>query len=300
MRTIQTQFAVTLLFALTGPAFGQSARYELAGRLQAFETEWEKVPDAKARQRALKGLPQVTQQFFSFRFGEAGHTLDIARFALQSEKTPSDAVLWATSLYPEVKTRLIGEEVAELPVVIDVFYKVKVERHKAISVRLKLGDGKATTVAIEKLPLKLNVPLPLVGDIKQRIDLALKMEILDGETVLATRTVGVTRIDGAGEQFPLADKILADAKALKDAPRTEIASIKDRVQLLKDLATGTIPETDIPAAKRLIEAAEILKFAQEGKKYFTSDRPGDHWLSIVTGDEKNRATTACRLFVPKN
>ena len=121
MRTIQTQFAVALLIALAGPAHGQSARYELAGRLQAFEAEWEKASDAKARQRALGGLPKVTQQFFSFRFGEAGQTLDTARFTLQSEKAPSDAILWATSLYPEVKNRLIGSDVSELPVVIDAF-----------------------------------------------------------------------------------------------------------------------------------------------------------------------------------
>jgi predicted esterase len=194
-----------------------------------------------------------------------------------------------------VKLRLTSEK--EVPVTIKQFYTVKAEKPKGVSVRAGF-DGKTwTTVDVEKLPVKLSVPIP--ESVKRPADLTLSVEFrVDGKT-LATRTVGVTVFAGVtGEGFPAADKLHTDLAALKATPSLETASLKERATLLKDLAGGTVPESDMPAAKRYAEAVEMLNLTKEGKPFFTPARPGDHWVSVPTG-ENGKTVTPCRLYVPE-
>lgn len=280
-----------LILLLVGPvAYAQSERYELGARLKAFEAEWDKQTDKDARKRALKGLPDVTGQFFSFQYGKAGQTLDAARFALQSDKPPTDAVLWATSLYPEVKTRLVTGD--EIEVIVKQFYSVKAEKPKGVSVRFGF-DGKTwTDAAIEKLPAKVNVLLPPSGDVKRRLDLTLTMEVtLDGKPV-ATRAVGVSAFDG--KPWERQEQRVAKSENVA----LEIVTLKAWFAQLNDLAGGTLPESDVPAARWVAEAEAILEVLREGKDYFTPERSGDHRVTVPTG-EKGKTLTPCRLFVPE-
>jgi predicted esterase len=279
---------------LAGSCLAQAERYELGQRLKAFEAAWDQQTNAAARKKALAGVGKVTQQFFSFQLGEAGRTLDDARFALTTNVEPSDDLKWATSLFPDVPKRLIaGSE--ELAMNLKSFYTMKAKRPNNLTVRLTLGTGKPVVVTPEKLPLKVSVPLPTSGDVKRREDLLLTMDILLDAKPILTRTVGVSIIDGAGETFPMADQLLTDQKALGGTPTLESASVRERANLLKDLANGTVAETDIPAAKRLTEACEMLAAQREAKQYFNTSRTGDQWVTVPTGEER----TACRLFVPK-
>lgn len=267
----------------------QSERYELAARLKAFEAEWEKQTDKDARKRALKDLPQVTQQFFSLQFGKAAQTLDEARFALLSDQPPSDAVRWATSLYPEVKTRLVSG--GEVEVSVKQFYKVKAEQPKDVRVAFWFKSTERTDLKVEKLPVKHDVAVPLIY--KRPADLTLTMQVSADGKVLATRTVGVSVFD---------DKPWEKDEKLKfggTAPPLELPSVLDRYTLLDSLASGTVPESDVSAAKVYAEIRLLQNtFSATGKPYFTLDRPGDHWLSIPTG-EKGKTITPCRLFVPE-
>ncbi len=279
----------TVLFLLTvaTPVLAQPERYELGQRLKAFEAAWDAHTDSAARKRAVAAVDKVTQQFLSFRLGEAGRTLDEARFALESDKPPSDDLKWATSLYPDVPKRVIDGS-ADLTVGVKAFYPMKAKRPDGLSVRLALGTGKPVTATPDKLPTVVKVPLPPAGDEKRRDDLTLTMEVLLADKPVVKRAVLVSVIDGVEAQ--------ANFGTTGEKPTLEWASIRDRAELLKDLAKDTIPETDVPAAKRLAEAQEMLAAAKAGKPYFTADRPGDHWITVPTGDKD---TTACRLFVPK-
>lgn len=294
MRTTSTLFILALLPI---SAVAQAERYELGQRLKSFEAAWDKQTNAAARKRALSGIGKVTQQFFSFQFGEAGRTLDEARFALEFEKSPSSELQWATALYPDVPKRLIDGS-TDLTVNLKAFYTVKGKRPENLTVRFSFGKEKPTTVIPDKMPAEVKVPLPPTGSVKRREDIVLTMEVLLGEKPAVTRLVGISVIDGAGDPFPFADQLMLDVKALPKPPTLESASIRERARLVKELAKGDIPETDISAAARLNEAVEILRTAKESKPYFTADRPGDHWLTVPTGDQ-NPTNTVCRLFVPK-
>src|SRR2546425_10846551 len=88
MHKIQAACVVAAFCWAAPKACAQPERYELAQRLRAFETAWERKTDAEARKRALDPLIQATTAFFSFRLGEAGKALDQARFALESDQEP--------------------------------------------------------------------------------------------------------------------------------------------------------------------------------------------------------------------
>lgn len=282
--------AAVALLALATPVFAQADRYELGQRMKAFEAAWDAHPDAAARKRAVAGVGKVTQQFFAFQFGEAGRTLDEARFALESDKPASDDLKWATSLYPDVPKRLVSGD--ELTVNLKAFYPVKSKRPDGLSVRFAVGAGKPVTVTADRLPQKVSVPLPPAGDERRREDLTLTMEVLLADKPVLKRALLVSVIDAVET---LAERLPAEAKVVKP-PTLESASIVERAELLKDLAKGAIPETDVPAAKRLAEAVLMGRTTKVGQAYFTADRPGDHWVTVPTGDKD---TTACRLFVPK-
>lgn len=282
------------LFAvlLVGPvAFAQSDRYELGARMKAFEAEWDRQTDKDARKRALGVVGDVTTQFLTFQLGAAGKTLDDARYALLSDKPQPDTVLWATSLYPEVKTRLTAEK--EVPVTVKQFYTVKAERPKGLSVRCGF-DGKAwTTADLDKLPAKLTVPIPKSDE--EARDLTLTMEVVQDGKTLATRTVGVSVFNQ--ETLDVLDRLQKQWGKSEDRSM-EMETHKAWLAQIRDLANGTIPELDIPAASLGKLFAENVLVAENKRFKFGPKTPGDLRVSIPTGD-KEKTVTPCRLFVPK-
>jgi predicted esterase len=279
--------ALTLALLLVGSvAFAQAERYELGARLKAFEAEWEKQTDKDARKRAMKDLPDATTQFLYMQHSKAAQTLDNARFALMSDKPPSDAVLWATSLYPEVKERLVKGK--DVEVVVKHFYSVKVERPKDVSVRASF-DGKTwTTAEVDKLPVKLSVPLP--EGLVWPADLRLVMEVVAEDKPLSVRAVGVTPFSRVSRQFM--EQRWKELAKVKDST-FETETCKSLLSLLRDLEDGTIPESDIPVAAIFHTLVDGLDGAILGPQ-----TAGDLRVSIPTG-EKGKTVTPCRLFVPE-
>ncbi len=286
--------ALVALVALHPAAGAQTARFELGQRLRTFEVAWDKATDPAGKKRALKIVEKVTNQFFSFQLGEAGRTLDDARHALTSDKPRSAEQQWADSLYAEPETRLLDATAKELKVKIQAFYPVKADKPKGLAVRLTLGGNHPVAVAIDKLPAAAAIKLPPAGD-PHFGDLLLKVEALVGDTERGVRRMTVSRITGTADGFPAAAKLLDAGKETLAKDSLELATLRNRVELLKDLAGGTVFETDYPAAKLFAEAQQMVALGNDKKPYFTADRAGQFWLSVP--HEKTR--TACRLFVPK-
>lgn len=289
------RFALGLLavVAVHSAAPAQTLRYELGVRLRAFEQTWETADDA-GKKRALKIVEKVTNQFFSFQLGEAGRTLDDARHALTSDKPRTVEQQWADSLYAEPETRLIDAKEKELKVKVQAFYPVKADKPKGLAVKSNLGGDLTADLAIDKLPATVAIRLPPAGE-PHYSDLMLKMEIVAGEKELGTRKLTVSRITGTTDGFPAAAKLLDAGKEVLAKDSLELATLRDRVELLKDLAGGTVFETDYPAMKLLGEAFEMETLGKAKKPFFTADRAGQFWLSVPVGKDR----TACRLFVPK-
>jgi predicted esterase len=268
------------------PALAQAERYELGRRLTAFEAAWERVPDPAARERALADLPQVTTQFFSFRFGDAGRALDLAAHALASETPPATEVRWLRSLFANPESRLLDGHAKELSVEVKPFYPTDGPVPKGLTVRLRVGTGEVAVATPEKFPVALKVPLPPLAGRGADDELELTA-VAGGRTVRSA--VLVSRV--AGRNGRVADL----QKALAARPKFETieeATVRDRGRQLADLAEGAVPETNVPAARLLAEAEAML----DGKPFFTPQKAGQFWLSVPLGDRK---TAPLRVFVPK-
>lgn len=288
--------APLLALLFTSQVSAQTARYELGQRLRAFEQAWEKADDA-GRKRAAKIVEKVTNQFFSFQLGEAGRTLDDARHALTSDKPRTVAQQWADSLYAEPETRLF-DNVKKFKVKVQAFYPVKVDKPQKFAVKVRLLALDPVVVTGDKLPATVTIELPdaILENPKPHCDdMLLELQVFDGEDVLRSRYVRMSHITGSAGGFPAAAKLLDAGKEVLAKDSLELATLKDRVELLKELAGGTVFETDYPAAKLFTQAQEMVSLGKDKKPFFTLERAGQFWLTVPT----EKTATPCRLLVPK-
>ncbi len=284
-----TLFAVMLWLGVADFAVAQPERYELGQRLKAFENAWELQTYPASRERALLILPKVTSQFFSFQLGEAGRTLDTARFALAAKEAPAPETLWWTSLYPSPEKRLIDSASTELIVDLKFFYPLKVAPPDVI-VQLRIDDGKPLEYRAATLPKRVTLDLTKSTAAKPA-DLVLTMEIQSAGQTVAVRKVIVSRAEN------VVDKLAELRKILMGMPSKTIerATIEADVEMLTELFDGIVPETDVYAAKRLIRTAKLIESIESNKPHFGLSLPGDQTFSIPYG----KRSVPVRFVLPK-
>jgi predicted esterase len=286
---------VLLVAAATG--FAQAERYELGQRLKAFEKQWDKTTDEKLKKKAAEGLPKLTGLYFTGQFGEAGRTLDEARWILEG-KRPSDDEKWAESLYAVPDTRYATKQQEAMYITIKAFYPMKTARPKNLTVKISTS----LPYPVEELPLKLGARIA-----EQGADHALRIQFWLGDEKVAQREIGIST-EGWEDERPRKGKpaklpkpeigpvenAIAIEQSLKKGT-LEWATAHDRAELFHSLIQGEVPETDIPAWKMHQQLMIISMMHADKKDFFTPDRPGEFWLSIPTG----KTTTPARLYVPK-
>ncbi len=294
MRALLAAAAVGSLLAGTGaaqprpePADLPAMRYELGQRLKRFEAAWEKQDGAAGRKRALGSVEPLTRQFVSFQFGEAGRGLDLATLALATEDEPGPSRQWAASLYAVPELRVLDGTAKELSVTIKPLYPVKGDVPKSLEVQLWFTDKQVITAKPDKFPFAMNVPLPPLGEFKG-LDRKLNFLTEAGREVRHTG-IGVSQIADLKPRLAALKKTVA---AWERIDSIEKATARDRAERVADLASGTVPETDVPAADLLANAEAMLG----GQPFFTAAKSGQFWMSVPTG--ANRAT-ATRVFVPR-
>ncbi len=269
------------------PADLPAMRYELGQRLKRFEAAWEKHENTSARERSLTHVEKLTQQFFAFQFGEAGRGLDLATFALGSEDEPSASRQWAWSLYAVPESRVIDGNAKELTVTVKQLYAVKGDKPKGLEVQLWFNDKQVTTLKPDKFPFTVKVPVPPLGEFKG-LDRKLYLLVEAGKEVRHT-AIGVSQVADLKPRLAALKKTVTGWDAVDSI---EKATARERSELLADLADGTVPETDFPAADLLANAETML----DGKPFFTAIKSGQFWMSVPTGPKKAIAT---RVFVPR-
>jgi pimeloyl-ACP methyl ester carboxylesterase len=274
--------AVLGIIVASGPVQAQASRFEVGQRLRLFESELARRHDAAARKRALGPLVKVTPTFFSGRLAEVARLLDQARFALRSDRSPADEVLWAESLVVRTATRLLDTKTGELALSVEPFYKVEAKRPAAARVRFTLLDGRGKALASATAGLK-ELPLRQTLDVKALPagDHTLRSEVLLGGKVAA----GWEQTVSLAER--LAERLAALRKKVKreDKPASlERATLGSLVELLDDLAARKTPETNHAAARLLAEAEELAAALEAGRAYHGPDRPGQFRLKLVTGE----------------
>jgi len=290
MRPILT---LSVLLLVGGAAFAQPERYELGQRLKAFEKQWDKTTDEKLKKKAAEGLPKLTGLFFTGQLGEAGRTLDEARWILEGQQ-PSDDEKWAQSLYAVPDTRYAAGQKEMLTVTIKTFYPVKAAMPKNITVKI----SGSLPITVDELPIRRGIHFPDKGS-----DYTLYVQVLLGGETITMWGIGMSTEGrenprlGGKDKLPKSGPVetaLAIEQQLKKGS-LEWATAHDRAELFHSLIQGEVAETDIPAWKMHQQLMWMSMLHAEKKDFFGPDRPGQFWLSIPTG----KTTTPARLYVPK-
>ena len=282
--------SLVVLLLLVGSGFAQPERYELGQRLKAFEKQWDKTTDVTLKKKAAEGLPKLTGLFFTNQFGEAGRTLDEARWILEG-KQPSDDEKWAQSLYAVPETRYATGQKDMFEVTMKAFYKVKTAMPRNLMVQVS-GSPK---FSVEELPFLKPAYLP-----NEAGDFTLYVTIFLGNQKVALREIGMSyegRDRQKTKELQRPDPVqsaLAIEQSLKKGS-LEWATARDRVGLFEGLIKGEVAETDIPAWKMHQQLMYISMMNQEKKDFFGPERHGLLWLSIPAG----KTTIPARLYVPK-
>jgi predicted esterase len=263
-------------------------RYELGQRLKRFEAAWEKHAEKPAgRARALTHLEKLTQQFFAGQLGEAGRALDRAGYAMLTDEEPGLTRQWAWSLHALPETRLVDGGVKELSVTIKQLYSVKGDVPKGLEVQLWFSDKQITIIQPKQFPHTVKIPMPPMGEFKG-LDRKLYFMVEAGRELRHT-TIGISQVADLKNRLAALKKAVAGFEAIDSI---EKATARDRSRLLGELATGVVPETDLPAADLLANAETML----DGKPFYTAEKPGQFWLSVPTEPKK---ATPVRVFVPR-
>jgi predicted esterase len=177
-----------------------------------------------------------------------------------------------------------------MTVTVKRFYKPDVEAPGSPVVRMKLGTGKAVEMPLGLLPAKIKVPVKDVPGTASA-DFKLTAEILVDGKVLATRVIGVSRVEKLAERLAGVKKSFAEVPI---PPKTiEDASFGLLVKTLSDTMKKEPPETDLPLSRFLFGAERLSKIDEP---YYLPSRPGEFWLSIPT--EKAKTGTVIRIRIP--
>ncbi len=294
---MRTVLSLLTLLLLGDSGFAQAERYELGQRLKAFEKQWDKTTDPTVRTKALADLPKLTGLFFANKFGEAGRTLDEARWILEG-KVPSDDEKWAQSLFADVGTRCLDLNAKEMPVDIKPFYPVKSVQPKSVTVSFTLGKfAEKQTFVIDALPSQFSVKFANTKkyDHADSCDTPFRFEVSVNRNIAVTRAIGMSLTSDADSRKKIFDQYGVQARKVLKADSLELATAEDRLKILAEVSRGMIFETDIMAIQLANEFAAMIEQRESGKDYFTVDRPGQFHLSIPNG--KTRIPS--RLFVPK-
>ena len=280
---------LALLVLSTAPALAQADRYELGRRLHDFEVAWDQhADDAAAKKRAAPLVKEAFELYFQFDFPGVARKVDAARHALESSDRAPAAVRWADSIQIVPDKRVVDASTDDLTVTVKTFYKPEVFVPKIAMLRAKIGNGKTIEAQFEKLPITIKVPIKDVPG-QPSADLKLTVEVVYEGQVVATRVVGVARVE------KLSERVAAIKKAAKEVPSppatTEQASQLLLASLVDDLAGGKVLETDYPAS-RLVFGSERLATVTE--PYYIASRPGEFWLAIPTG----KTQSIIRIRIP--
>jgi predicted esterase len=325
MRAIIITLVALILMPRHTPA--QPERFELGQRLKAFEKEWDKQTDPVARKRALAIMPKVTDKFFAFRFGEAGRTLDEARWALTSDEPMPDDIAWAWSMYAAVKSQYLFQE-DELTLEIKPFYLVKAPRPKDLECRMVYAN-QSTHRVLTKTESKIEFdkgfssratplrPFPndsMGGYLREPGDLHSLMKDFETERKLKYFSLKGWGDIPANIEFITRDRVQSTSlvavyrpsnapgasvrtiKSIEGVPANtlEAASNKFWLGLWNQLVKGQINECEFSMTKLLEASEEIAQ--QPNKPFFTPTSSGDFWMAFPTGKDQY---TPARLFVPQ-
>lgn len=304
------QVHLALLLCLQLPDF--EPRFELGQRVRALEREFLEQPEqAPRRGELIDAAERAVERFFKGDFAAAAQAFDGALglppgagwvLLPQRRLAPAQAEgldLWLWRWYGPEQPR---------PAALELWVGERWEALEALPVE-DAGNGRAwrARLPLASLPsgdqrLRLRVrfgpesaPAPGPGEQADPAAGSARGAPADGQGASSGPAPRSLWLSLVAELEPrLAALEAAAARLGPEAPALEAATLGGHLELLRQLASGPAGETEFPAARLLEEAEALLACALRGQPWLTSQRSGEHWLSVPTGKRPTRV----RLWLP--
>ncbi|MEW4571102.1 hypothetical protein AB1L88_24800 [Tautonia sp. JC769] len=275
----------------------QADRYELGRRLRAFEARWEQPADPDARRNAAQALDASVKDFFRFRFDEAARAMTRATRLLDGGASIPDPVRWADAQAIRPSRRLIERGTATIEATISPSYPVEVEAPDRAIARISVAiegqeDARSPVeVAIEEGEQRIEVPtadLP-EGDHHLILDV-----IASGQNIAQSRSV-LSVVVRLADRLDVAQATLATWADTDPRVTTDLATARQSLQILTNLAGGGAPETDIDASALMTDLESLLSSRNDDAPHHGPDRTGSFRMTLVAPGGR---LIPSRVFVP--
>ncbi|MGP0067185.1 MAG: hypothetical protein ACLQGP_26770 [Isosphaeraceae bacterium] len=275
--------------------FAQFERYELGRRLRAFEVDWDRVDDARAKASASASLKAAVGAFFAVRLGDAGRAIAEARFALRAGVRPGEGERWAESLCVKPEARLIDTNRPGLPVTVAAFYSDDAKEPENARIRLTLGCSVDARIEESLGSLPVTVSLPVKG--LAAGDHVLTAEIRSGEKLLAWTAQTISIADRLVGRLDALRKTIGGWPGDMASSTADRESARSQLRMLESLAAKMTLESDFPANRILADLEAQTLAADRSRPYLGKDRAGQAWVTVMTSTGRRVST---RIFVPES
>lgn len=280
--------SLLLVLILTCRASAQNERYELGLRLRQFEKAWDQTTDSVGRKRALAIVKDATNQFFSLKFGEAGKTLDAAKWALRHNNPRKENEIWLASFMMKPAVRVVDQKTQFANVTIHQFYKMKLNpipfQDSKLTVQFQGADASELSLPNPSKTLSVAFPTNAIGEI------CLEMKISMGNQAQPLSTITISRIKDLSERL---NSLKSSIPQFSGSISKSIEAYHDTIKELKD---GIPPETDFPVsamlahAELMVKEQKLIEAAQISGHEMTSS-----WFTLAL---ENKQLAPIRLGVP--
>jgi hypothetical protein len=249
---------------------GFEPRYELGQRVanleRAFLLAAEDVPK---RAGLIDAAELAVERFFRFDYRGAAEALDVV--------APEDQ-LGGWVLAPS--RRLYSSSAARLELLLGRWYGAASSADEPPPSIVAQGDPvwSATPLDPDQESGLMRVRWERAFAAQEYGDFELRLELSGDRSRQATKRLWFSRVRD------LEGRLTALEAALDAWPAPQLAleqaTLRDTLELLRDLAAGPAGETDFPAARLLAEAEEQVLAARSGKAWFGPSQRGQYWLTM--------------------
>lgn len=266
-------------------------RFEFLRRVRQVETGWGESVTDSYRERAVAAMVRAEQSSFE------GDTLGCAKAldeAAGLTQRPQGVPWWNHAWALTLRERLCDRAAVEQPAELWLYYKP--ENMVSVGFYAEFNDVDDDDYCIEEefnafeksyYRGTLRLERARLGDN------TLHASLFNGDFVLSLRTLTVSVVERRDERIAALGTAIEAAR--EKSPALELATARRLHGVVKSLASGSTEAHELPGARLLEQAEQIVATAAKGERWFGSQRTGELFLALTQGAE------ACpmRIFVPE-
>lgn len=264
-------------------------RFEFLWRVRQVESGWGESVSDSYRERALAAMVRAEQRSFDGDVLGCAKALDEAAGLIRK---PQGHPWWNHAWALTLRERLCDRGTLEQPVELWLYYEPENMQPPQLTGRFETNNELDIDIDFEGLDKSyyrdtLRLDRAALGD------RTLRASIFNGDFVLSLRTLTVSIVERRDERIAALGTTIEAAR--EKSPALELATARRLQGIVKSLASGSTEAHELPGARLLEQAEQIVATAAKGERWFGVQRTGELFLALPQGDEER----PLRIFVPE-